>query len=116
MRHKRAGRKLGRNCKQRKALFKDLLNALLEHDKIKTTVEKAKTIRPKIERLITLAKTDTLHHRRLAFKRLQRKSTVKRLFETVGPRFKDRQGGYTRILRLGHRIGDGAEMAQIEMV
>ena len=116
MRHHKAGRKFGRNTKQRKALFQCLANSLLEHEKIRTTVAKAKSLRPKVEKLISLAKEDTVHHRRLAFKKLQQKKTVKRLFETLGPRFKDRPGGYLRILRLGHRPGDGAEMAQIEMV
>jgi len=116
MRHAKAGRKLGRNTKQRKALFKCLAGSLIEHDKIQTTLAKAKSLRAKVEKLITLAKTDTMHHRRLAFQKLQRKAVVTRLFETVGPRFKDRQGGYLRIIRLGHRTGDGAEMAQIEMV
>ena len=116
MRHRKAGRKFGRNSKQRKALFKCLANSLIEHEKIKTTLAKAKSIRPKVEKLISLAKEDTMHRRRLAFKKLQRKSVVTRLFETVGPRFKDRNGGYLRIIRLGHRPGDGAEMAQVEMV
>ena len=116
MRHRKAGRKFGRNSKQRKALFKGLANSLIEHEKIKTTLAKAKSIRPKVEKLITLAKSDTQHHRRLAFKKLQRKAVVTRLFEKVGPRYKDRNGGYLRIIRLGHRSGDGAELAQVEMV
>lgn len=116
MRHAKAGRKFGRNTKQRKGLFTCLANSLLEHEKIQTTVCKAKSLRPQVERLVTLAKVDTLHHRRLAFQTLRQKKIVKRLFETIGPRFKDRPGGYLRILRLGHRRGDGAEMAQIEFV
>ncbi len=116
MRHRRAGRKLGRNTNHRKALLRNLANSLIEHGKIVTTLSKAKTLRPRIEKLITLARNDTTANRRLAFRRLQRKSTVKRLFETLAPRFTDRPGGYTRILKLGPRKGDGAEMAQIEFV
>ena len=116
MRHGKAGRKFGRNTKQRKGLFLSLTNGLLEHEKIETTVEKAKSLRPKVEKLVTMAKVDTMHRRRTAFQTIRRKGIVKRLFETLGPRYKDRPGGYLRILRLGHRRGDGAEMARIEFV
>jgi len=116
MRHGKAGKKLGRNSGHRKALFTSLLNAALTHDKIKTTLAKAKTLVPKIEKLITLAKEDGFHARGLAFKVLQKKATVRRLFETVGPRYKERHGGYTRIIKLGPRTGDAAEMAQVELL
>jgi large subunit ribosomal protein L17 len=116
MRHLKAGRKLGRNKGSRQALFRSLLNALIEHECVRTTLAKAKTIRPQTEKLITLARVDSMHNRSLAFKALQKKTLVKKLFETVGPRDKDRQGGYTRILKLGPRQGDGAQMAQIELV
>jgi large subunit ribosomal protein L17 len=116
MRHGRAGKKLGRNSGHRRALFANLLNAIIEHDKIQTTLVKAKELRPKVEKLITLAKRDSLHARSLAFKVLQTKASCKRLFETIGPRYLDRAGGYTRIFKLGQRTGDAAEMAQIELI
>lgn len=116
MRHNVRGGKLGGDHNSRKDLFRNLAGAVLEHDKVHTTLAKAKAVKSRVEKLITLAKTDTMHHRRLAFSRLQRKKVVKRLFEVLGPRFKDRNGGYLRILKLGPRLGDGAEMAQLEMV
>jgi large subunit ribosomal protein L17 len=116
MRHGKAGKKFGRNSGSRKALFKNLLNAVLDHDKIQTTLAKAKAISAKVEKLITLAKVDNFRNRALAFQRLQKKKTVKRLFETVSPRYKERNGGYTRILKLGPRLGDAAEMAQFELI
>lgn len=116
MRHGRAGKKLGRNSGHRTALFRNLLLAVFQHDKIHTTVAKAKAVQPKVEKLITLAKRDSFHARGLAFRALQRKAVVKRLFETIGPRYLDRNGGYTRIIKLGPRVGDAAEMAQIELV
>jgi large subunit ribosomal protein L17 len=116
MRHCRVTSKFGRDSGQRKALYKGLANSVIEHEKITTTLAKAKVMKPRVERLITLAKIDNQHNRRLAFKKLQRKAIVTRLFDTIGPRFKDRPGGYLRIIKLGHRAGDGAEMAQLEMV
>lgn len=116
MRHRRATQKFGRNSGQRKALYKGLANAVIEHEKVRTTLAKAKAMKPKVEKLITLAKEDNQHNRRLAFKKLQRKAIVTRLFDKIGPRYKDRPGGYLRIIKLGHRQGDGAEMAQLEMV
>ena len=116
MRHGRAGKKLGRNSGHRQALFRNLLLAVLQHDKITTTLAKAKVAAPKVERLITLAKKDSFTARGLAFRQLQRKGVVKRLFETIGPRYLDRNGGYTRIVKLGTRVGDAAEMAQIELI
>lgn len=116
MRHRRSTSKFGRDSGQRKALYKGLANSVLEHEKITTTLAKAKVMRPRVEKLITLAKVDNQHNRRLAFKKLQRKAIVTRLFDKIGPRFKDRPGGYLRIIKLGHRAGDGAEMAQLEMV
>ena len=116
MRHGRAGKKLGRNSGHRTALFRNLLVSVLQHDKIATTLAKAKAVAPKVERLITLAKRDSFHARGLAFRALQRKGVVKRLFETIGPRYLDRNGGYTRIIKIGPRVGDAAEMAQLELV
>lgn len=116
MRHRKGNMKLCTTAGHRKALLMGLANSLLEHEKVKTTVPKAKALRPFVERLVTLAKTDTMAHRRQAFRYLQRKRIVKRLFETLGPRYATRPGGYLRILRLGSRIGDAADMAQIEFV
>ncbi|MBI2944683.1 MAG: 50S ribosomal protein L17 [Candidatus Wallbacteria bacterium] len=116
MRHNVHGRKFSRTSNQRRALLKGLLNSLLEHDKIKTTEAKAKTLRPLVERMITLARTDTMANRRLAFSRLGQKKTVKRLFETVAPRYAERKGGYSRIVRIGVRTGDAAMIAQIELI
>ncbi|MBI4863987.1 MAG: 50S ribosomal protein L17 [Candidatus Riflebacteria bacterium] len=116
MRHGRAGKKLGRNSGHRKALFRSLLNAIISHDRIETTLAKAKVIKPQVEKLITLAKRDSFHARGLAFQSLQKKGTVKRLFETVGPRYLDKAGGYSRIIKVGPRLGDAAEMAILELV
>lgn len=116
MRHQRAGQKFGRNSSARTALFRSLLVSIFQHDKIITTVEKAKNIRPKAEKLITLARQDSFHNRALAFRYLQKKAVVKRLFETVAPRYRERPGGYTRIIKLGPRVGDAADMAQIELI
>ncbi|MBI4870667.1 MAG: 50S ribosomal protein L17 [Candidatus Riflebacteria bacterium] len=134
MRHNKAGRKFSRPCGPRKALLKGLLNSLFEHDKLKTTEAKAKTLRPLAERLITMAKKAVVNRppakenekavvspaeqakRRLAFARLGQKKVVTRLFETVAPRYQERKGGYARIIKLGRRLGDAAEMALIELV
>lgn len=116
MRHRHSGRQLGRNSTQRKALMRSLSLAMIEHEVIKTTVPKAKELRRVIEPLITLAKNDTVHARRRAFAKLGDKAAVARLFNEIGPRFADRNGGYVRILKCGYRAGDAAPMAYIELV
>lgn len=116
MRHRKRTAKLGRNTSHRRALLMNLANALLEHEKIKTTQAKAKAIRPYVEKLVTMAREDSMANRRQVFRKLHNKKVVKRLFETVAPRYKDRPGGYLRILKLGARLGDAADMAQIEFV
>ena len=118
MRHRVAHRKLGRTTPHRIALLRNLATALFEKERIRTTLPKAKELRPFAERLITLAKRedDRLHARRLAARHIQEPAVVKKLFDTIGSRFATRPGGYTRILRLGPRRGDGAEMAYLELV
>lgn len=118
MRHRVAHRKLGRTTPHRIALLRNLATALFDKERIRTTLPKAKELRPFAERLITLAKreTDRLHARRLAARHIQEPGVVKKLFDTIGARFATRPGGYTRILRLGPRKGDGAEMAYLELV
>ena len=116
MRHQKSGRKLNRNSSHRKAMFRNMAVSLLEHEIIKTTVPKAKELRRVAEPLITLAKEDTVAHRRLAFDRLRDREVVTKLFNEVGPRMADRPGGYLRILKCGHRAGDAAPMAYIELV
>jgi large subunit ribosomal protein L17 len=118
MRHRVAHRKLGRTTPHRIALLRNLATALFERERIRTTLVKAKEVRPFAERLITLARRedDRLHARRLAARDIQDRAVVKKLFDTIGARYATRPGGYTRILRLGPRPGDGAEMALIELV
>ena len=116
MRHGNRGRKLSRNSSHRKAMFKNMAVSLLEHETIKTTLPKAKELRPLVERLITLAKIDSVANRRLAFARLQSKSAVGKLFTELGPHFKQRPGGYLRVLKYGFRAGDAAPMAIIQLV
>ena len=116
MRHRKAGRKLNRNSSHRKALLKNLALALIEQDIIRTTLPKAKELRRVIEPLITLAKTDSVANRRLAFARTRDNEVVGKLFSEIGPRNTDRPGGYTRILKCGFRAGDNAPMAYIELV
>lgn len=116
MRHRKAGRKFNRNTNQRKALFRNLAVSLILHERIRTTEAKAKTIRPIVERLVTLAREDTQHHRRLAMARLNDERAVAKLFDVIAPRFEGQPGGYTRIYKLGPRRGDGAPMALIEFV
>ena len=116
MRHRNSGRKLNRNSSHRKAMFKNMAASLLEHEVIKTTLPKAKELRGVVEPLITLAKNDNVSNRRLAFARLRDKAMVGKLFSELGPHFKDRPGGYTRILKCGYRPGDKAPMAYIELV
>jgi len=116
MRHKVKGKKLRRPTDHRRALLRNLVTSLLEKERIKTTLAKAKAARPLAEKIITLGKKDTLHSRRLALKFIFKKEAVKKLFEEIGPRFSQRPGGYTRIVKLGPRSGDGAEMAMFELV
>lgn len=116
MRHRKSGRRLGRNMAHRKATLKHLAVALFKHDAIETGVYKAKELRMFAEPLITLAKKDSVANRRLAFARLRDEDVVRKLFAVIGPAFVDRPGGYTRILRLGTRVGDASEQARIELV
>ncbi len=116
MRHRKGGFKLQRNPSARRALLRGLTTSLILHERIETTVTKAKAVRPTVEQVITLAKRDTLHARRQAAAYLFEPKAVKKLFDTIGPRFADRQGGYTRIMRLGTRSGDGAETAILELL
>lgn len=116
MRHRHSRRYLGRNSSHRKALFKNMMISLLRHEQIKTTVAKAKELRMYIEPLITYAKTDSVHRRRIAFSRLRDREMVLKLFNEIGPHFQTRPGGYLRILKCGFRKGDSAPMAIIELV
>ncbi len=116
MRHRKSGRKLGRNSSHRKAMFRNMSTSLLLHETIKTTVPKAKELRRVVEPLITLAKKDGVANRRLAFDRLRDKAIVGKLFSDIGPRFIDRPGGYIRILKIGPRTGDAAPMAMVQLV
>lgn len=116
MRHKVAGYKLGRSTAHRRALLRNLVTSVIEHERIITTVPKAKAAKPIVERMITLAKRDTLHSRRQAASFLQTPRSVKKLFDTLGARFGQRSGGYTRIVKLGWRAGDGAPQALLEFV
>lgn len=116
MRHQVSGKKLGRNSSQRKALLRSLVTSFVEKERIQTTLAKAKATRPIAEKMITLAKTNSLHTRRQALQYIYKKEAVKKLFEDIGPRFTERPGGYTRIIKLGPRAGDGAEMAILELV
>ena len=116
MRHQIAGRHLGRNTAQRKALFRGLITELLRHERITTTEAKAKAVRGEAEKLITLAKRGGVHARRLAQETVLDKQVSSKLFETLGPRYKERPGGYTRILKVGPRLGDAAPMVILELV
>ena len=116
MRHRKANRQLRRTSEQRLALLRSLASSLIEHGAIETTEAKAKELRPFVEKLITKAKTGTLHARRLAVRHVQKREIADKLFQEVGPKLAKRPGGYTRILKIGHRAGDGAEMARIELV
>jgi len=111
MRHRKSGRRLGRNSSHRKAMFRNMATSMLMHETIRTTVPKAKELRRVVEPLITLAKEDSVANRRLAFDRLRDKAAVGKLFKEIGPRFKERPGGYLRILKIGPRPGDNAPMA-----
>ncbi len=116
MRHRKGGFKLSRDPDARKALLRNLVTNLILHERIVTTVTKAKAARPLVEKMITLAKKDTLHARRRAAAFLYSKEAVRKLFDQLGPRFAERPGGYTRIVRLAPRRGDGAEQAMLELV
>ncbi|PCH53349.1 MAG: 50S ribosomal protein L17 [Cellvibrionales bacterium] len=116
MRHRQSGRQLNRNSSHRKAMFRNMTASLLEHEIIRTTLPKAKELRRVAEPLITLSKVDSVANRRLAFSRLRDKEAVGKLFSEIGPRYEERPGGYTRILKCGHRTGDKAPMAYIELV
>lgn len=116
MRHQVSGKKLGRNSSQRKALLRSLVTSFIEKERIRTTLAKAKAARPIAEKMITLARKSTLHTQRQALQYIYKKEAVKKLFEDIGPRFSERPGGYTRIIKLGPRAGDGAEMAILELV
>jgi len=116
MRHRKAGRKLNRTASHRKAMFMNLSQALIKHEQIVTTLPKAKDLAPIVEKLITLAKKGGLANRRLAVSRLQDETLVKKMFDELADRYKERTGGYTRVLKAGYRHGDNAPMAVIELV
>lgn len=116
MRHGKKLRKLNRTSSHRQALLRNLMNALIEHEAIRTTLPKAKELRKVIEPMITLARVDSVANKRLAFARLRNRDSVVKLFADLGPRFTTRPGGYTRILKMGFRVGDNAPMAYIEFV
>ncbi|KZD01129.1 50S ribosomal protein L17 [Oceanibaculum pacificum] len=116
MRHGMSGRKLNRTSSHRKAMFSNMAAALIKHEQIKTTLPKAKDLRPVVEKLITLGKRGGIHARRQVFAFLRDDATTAKLFETLGQRYADRQGGYTRVLKAGFRYGDAAPMAVIELV
>ena len=116
MRHRHSGRQLNRNSSHRKAMFRNMVSSLVEHELIKTTLPKAKELRRHAEPLITLGKNDSVANRRLAFDRTRNKATVGKLFDELGPRYQERPGGYIRILKCGYRTGDKAPMAYVELV
>jgi large subunit ribosomal protein L17 len=116
MRHRKGGFKLQRDASARRALLRSLTTSVILRDRVVTTTTKAKAVKPWVDRMITLGKRDTLHSRRQAASFLQEPEAVKRLFDSVAPRFSQRNGGYSRVLLLGHRKGDGAEQAMIEIV
>jgi large subunit ribosomal protein L17 len=116
MRHRNAGFKLGRNTSHRRALLRNLVTSVIQEDRVETTVAKAKAVRPHIEKMITLGKRGDLHARRQALSFLQTDKAVTRLFDEVAKRYRDRQGGYLRIVRTGFQVGDGAEKAFIELL
>ena len=116
MRHNNSQRKLNRTASHRKAMFSNMANALIKHEQIITTLPKAKELRPVVEKLVTLSRNNSLHSRRQAISKLQDLSMVSKLFDVLGPRYADRTGGYTRIIKAGFRYGDSAPMAVIEFV
>jgi large subunit ribosomal protein L17 len=116
MRHRKTGRRFRRSVSHRKAMFANLAASLIRHEQIVTTLPKAKDLRPIVEKLVTLAKRGDLHARRLAISQIRDLASVKKLFETLGPRYKARPGGYTRVLKAGFRLGDASPVAVIEFV
>lgn len=116
MRHRKSGRKLNRNSSHRQAMFRNMAVSLMKHETIKTTVPKAKELRKVVEPLITIAKVDSLAKRRLAFSRLRDRDIVTKLFNELAPRYKERPGGYLRILKCGYRVGDNAALAVVQLV
>jgi len=116
MRHRVSGRKLSRHTKHRELMFRNMLVSLLQHERIRTTLAKGKELRVLADKIITLAKKNTLHARRLAFARLRNETIVKKLFDEIVPKMKDREGGYTRIYKMGWRQGDGAPLSLVELV
>ena len=116
MRHGKVYRKFNRTAEHRKAMFANMCAALIKHEQIVTTLPKAKDLRPIVEKLVTLGKRGDLHARRLAVAEIRDVAMVKKLFDVIGPRYKDRQGGYTRVLKAGYRYGDNAPLAVIEFV
>ena len=116
MRHRTSGRKLNRTSQHRNMMFRNMAQALIKHEQIVTTLPKAKDLKPVVERLITLGKRGDLHARRLVFARLRDEAMTAKLFEVLGPRYQERNGGYTRVLKAGFRYGDAAPMAVIELV
>jgi len=116
MRHRVAGRKLSRHTKHRELMFRNMLVSLLQHERIRTTLAKGKELRIWADKIITLAKKDTLHARRQAFARLRNETIVKKLFDEIAPKMKGREGGYTRIYKMGWRQGDGAPLSLVELV
>ena len=116
MRHRKSGRRLGRNSSHRKAMFRNMATSMFKHETIRTTLPKAKELRRVVEPLITLAKEDSVANRRIAFSRIRDKAVVGKLFTDLGPRYKERPGGYMRILKCGYRTGDKAPMAYVELV
>ncbi|MDQ0326943.1 large subunit ribosomal protein L17 [Rhodopseudomonas julia] len=116
MRHRKTGRKLNRTSSHRQAMFANMAAALIRHEQIVTTLPKAKELRPFVEKLVTLGKRGDLHARRIAMSRLRDEEMVKKLFETIGPRYGERNGGYTRVLKAGFRYGDSAPVGVIEFV
>ena len=116
MRHRNAGRKLSRNTSHRRALLRNLVTSFLEHGRLMTTLPKAKEVRPLAEKMITLGKQDSLHARRLVQSYLLKEAIAKKVFTTIAPKFADRKGGYCRIIKIGNRKGDGADVAIIELL
>ncbi len=116
MRHLVKGKRLRRNTAQRRALLRNLVTSFLEKERMRTTLAKAKATRPLAEKMITLAKKNTLHARRQTLRFIYKKTVVKKLFDEIGPRFSERPGGYTRIVKIGPRAGDGADMAILELI
>ena len=116
MRHRKSGRQLNRNSSHRKAMFSNMATSLFKHELIRTTLPKAKELRGFAEPLITLSKEDSVSKRRLAFARLRDRDVVTKLFNELGPRYKDRSGGYLRVIKCGYRTGDSAPMAYVELV